>query len=104
MAIGPLLERRLTPLLQEALTDAPVVLLNGPRQAGKTPWPARSWPQASNTSASMTQPPCSRPGALLTSLQAPERPRRLGIARGQFAAPESIDGINPLIADLFEQS
>jgi predicted AAA+ superfamily ATPase len=36
MAIGPLLERRLTPLLQEALADTPVVLLNGPRQAGKT--------------------------------------------------------------------
>ncbi|PSB39462.1 ATP-binding protein [Aphanothece minutissima] len=36
MATGPLLERRLSPLLQEALTDTPVVLLNGPRQAGKT--------------------------------------------------------------------
>ena len=44
-----------------------------------------------------------RPVARLTSLQAPERPRRLGIARGQFVAPASIDAANPLIADLFEQ-
>ncbi len=41
--------------------------------------------------------------ARLTSLEAPERPCRLGMARGQFVAPESIDGANPLIADLFEQ-
>ncbi len=41
--------------------------------------------------------------ARLTSLQTPESPRRLDIARGQFVAPESIDGANPLIADLFEQ-
>ena len=44
-----------------------------------------------------------RPVARLTSLQTPERPRRLGIARGQFVAPESIDAANTLIADLFEQ-
>ncbi len=44
-----------------------------------------------------------RPVARLTSLQSPERPRRLGLARGQFVAPESIDVANPLIADLFEQ-
>jgi len=42
--------------------------------------------------------------ARLTSLKAPARPRRLGLARGQFVAPASIDGANPLIADLFEQS
>jgi predicted AAA+ superfamily ATPase len=35
MAEG-LLERRLTPRIQEALADTPVVLLNGPRQSGKT--------------------------------------------------------------------
>ena len=45
-----------------------------------------------------------RPVARLTSLKAPARPRRLGLARGQFVAPASIDGANPLIADLFEQS
>ena len=44
-----------------------------------------------------------RPVARLTSLQAPERPRLLGIARGQFVAPDSIDAANPLIADLFER-
>ena len=43
-----------------------------------------------------------RPVARLTSLQAPERPRRLGIARGQFVVPASIDAANPLIAELFE--
>jgi predicted AAA+ superfamily ATPase len=32
----PLFERRLLPLIHEALADTPVVLLNGPRQAGKT--------------------------------------------------------------------
>ena len=31
-----LVERRLAPLIQEALADTPVVLLNGPRQAGKS--------------------------------------------------------------------
>jgi antitoxin (DNA-binding transcriptional repressor) of toxin-antitoxin stability system len=44
-----------------------------------------------------------RPVARLTSLQAPRPPRRLGVARGSFHAPESIDGLNPQIADLFEQ-
>lgn len=44
-----------------------------------------------------------RPVARLTSLQSPAQPRRLGIARGQFVAPDSIDAANPLIADLFEQ-
>jgi prevent-host-death family protein len=44
-----------------------------------------------------------RPVARLTSLQSAERPRRLGIARGQFTAPDSIDAANPLIAELFEQ-
>jgi prevent-host-death family protein len=44
-----------------------------------------------------------RPVARLTSLQSAERPRRLGIARGQFTAPDSIDADNPLIAELFEQ-
>jgi hypothetical protein len=34
----------------------------------------------------------------------PERPRRLGVARGQFTVPESIDAANPLIAELFEQA
>ncbi|KAF0654260.1 toxin-antitoxin (TA) system antitoxin [Cyanobium sp. Copco_Reservoir_LC18] len=44
-----------------------------------------------------------RPVARLTSLQPPERPRRLGLARGRFVVPESIDAAHPLIADLFEQ-
>ncbi len=44
-----------------------------------------------------------RPVARLTSLQSPQRPRRLGLARGRFVAPESIDVANPLVADLFEQ-
>ena len=35
MAMG-LVERRLAPLIHEALADTPVVLLNGPRQAGKS--------------------------------------------------------------------
>lgn len=38
-----------------------------------------------------------RPVARLTSLQAPQRARRLGIARGQFVVPHSIDAANPLI-------
>lgn len=33
------------------------------------------------------------------SLQPPERPRRLGLARGQFVAPKSIDAANPLITN-----
>ena len=44
-----------------------------------------------------------RPVARLTGLQEPARPRRLGIARGQFVAPDSIDAANPLIAELFKQ-
>ena len=44
-----------------------------------------------------------RPVARLTALQGPARPRRLGVARGQFTVPESIDAANPLIAKLFEQ-
>ena len=44
-----------------------------------------------------------RPVARLTGLQAPPRPRRLGVARGRFTLPDSIDAPNLLIADLFEQ-
>jgi len=44
-----------------------------------------------------------RPVARLTALPGPERPRRFGVARGQFTVPESIDAANPLIAELFEQ-
>jgi prevent-host-death family protein len=44
-----------------------------------------------------------RPVARLTSLESEPRPRRLGLARDQFTAPESIDTSNPLIAELFEQ-
>jgi antitoxin (DNA-binding transcriptional repressor) of toxin-antitoxin stability system len=43
-----------------------------------------------------------RPVARLTGLKAPERPRRLGVARGQFTLPDSIDAANSLIAELFE--
>ena len=42
--------------------------------------------------------------ARLTALQGAVRPRRLGVARGQFTVPDSIDAANPLIAELFEQS
>jgi antitoxin (DNA-binding transcriptional repressor) of toxin-antitoxin stability system len=45
-----------------------------------------------------------RPVARLTGLKAPQPPRRLGVARGQFTLPDSIDAANPLIAELFEQS
>ena len=45
-----------------------------------------------------------RPVARLTALPGPDRPRRLGVARGQFTVPESIDAANPLIAELFEQA
>jgi antitoxin (DNA-binding transcriptional repressor) of toxin-antitoxin stability system len=45
-----------------------------------------------------------RPVARLTALPGPERPRRLGVARGQFRVPDSIDAANPLIAELFEQA
>lgn len=44
-----------------------------------------------------------RPLARLTSLASSPRPRRLGLAKGIVVAPDSIDGANPLIADLFEQ-
>jgi prevent-host-death family protein len=44
-----------------------------------------------------------RPVARLTSLEPEQRPRQLGLARGRFKAPESIDAANPLIAELFEQ-
>lgn len=44
-----------------------------------------------------------RPVARLTGLQAPPRPRRLGVARGRFSLPDSIDAANSQIADLFEQ-
>jgi antitoxin (DNA-binding transcriptional repressor) of toxin-antitoxin stability system len=43
-----------------------------------------------------------RPVARLTGLKAPQPPRRLGVARGQFTLPDSIDAANPLIAELFE--
>lgn len=45
-----------------------------------------------------------RPVARLSALAGPQRPRRLGVARGQFTVPESIDAANPLIAELFEQA
>jgi antitoxin (DNA-binding transcriptional repressor) of toxin-antitoxin stability system len=45
-----------------------------------------------------------RPVARLPALAGPQRPRRLGVARGQFTDPESIDAANPLIAELFEQA
>jgi antitoxin (DNA-binding transcriptional repressor) of toxin-antitoxin stability system len=32
-----------------------------------------------------------RPVARLTGLKAPQPPRRLGVARGQFTLPDSID-------------
>jgi hypothetical protein len=38
----------------------------------------------------------------ITALQGPERTSRLGVARGQFTVPDSIDAANPLIAELFE--
>jgi antitoxin (DNA-binding transcriptional repressor) of toxin-antitoxin stability system len=44
-----------------------------------------------------------RPVALLTALQEPARPRPLGVARGEFTVPDSIDAANLLIAKLFEQ-
>ena len=45
-----------------------------------------------------------RPVARLTALQEPARPRSLGVARGLFTVPESIDAANPLIAELFEKA
>ena len=44
-----------------------------------------------------------RPVARLTSLEPRRRPRRCGVAKGVFVAPESIDASNPLVAALFEQ-
>ena len=44
-----------------------------------------------------------RPIARLTSLEPTRHPRKLGVARGLFKAPDSINGSNPLIAELFEQ-
>ena len=44
-----------------------------------------------------------RPVARLTSLEPQRRPRQQGVAKGLFVAPESIDGANPLMAELFEQ-
>jgi antitoxin (DNA-binding transcriptional repressor) of toxin-antitoxin stability system len=48
--------------------------------------------------------PNGSPVARLTALVGPERPRRLGVARGQFTVLESIDAANPLTAELFEQA
>lgn len=42
-----------------------------------------------------------RPVARLTTLEPSRRRRRLGVARGQFTAPGSIDAANPQIAGLF---
>jgi predicted AAA+ superfamily ATPase len=36
LAAGPLFPRHLSPLIRQALADTPVVLVNGPRQSGKT--------------------------------------------------------------------
>ena len=43
------------------------------------------------------------PLARLTGLKPQRRPRRLGVAKGLFAAPNSMDAANPLLAELFEQ-
>jgi antitoxin (DNA-binding transcriptional repressor) of toxin-antitoxin stability system len=45
-----------------------------------------------------------RPVTRLTGLKAPERPRRLGVARGQLTLPDSIIAANPLIAKLSMQA
>ena len=42
-----------------------------------------------------------RPVARLTTLEPSQRRRRLGVARGQFTAPGSLDATNPQIAGLF---
>lgn len=34
--MGPYIERSVEPTLREALADSPVVVLNGPRQSGKS--------------------------------------------------------------------
>jgi prevent-host-death family protein len=44
-----------------------------------------------------------RPVARLTSLQPAVQQRRLGVAKGSFRVPASIDDDNPLILELFEQ-
>ena len=44
-----------------------------------------------------------RPVARLTSLISASPPRRLGVARGAWIAPDSIDDANPLIEALFER-
>lgn len=44
-----------------------------------------------------------RPVARLTSLISASPPRRLGVARGAWVAPDSIDDANPLIEALFER-
>lgn len=50
-----------------------------------------------------SRPSNGRPVERLIGLQEQARPRRLGIARGKFVAPDSIDAANPQIAELFEQ-
>ena len=42
-----------------------------------------------------------RPVARLTTLKPSQRRRRLGVARGQFTAPSSIDAATPQITELF---
>lgn len=44
-----------------------------------------------------------RPVARLTGLRVNRPARRIGVARGQFKQPESIDAANAEIAALFEQ-
>lgn len=44
-----------------------------------------------------------RPVARLTSLRPASPQRRLGVAKGCFTVPASIDAANPLIQELFEQ-
>ena len=44
-----------------------------------------------------------RPVARLTGLEPRRRPRRLGVAKGLFVAPASMDAANPLLVELFEQ-
>ena len=44
-----------------------------------------------------------RPVARLSSLRPASPQRRLGVAKGCFTMPASIDAANPLIQELFEQ-
>ncbi len=44
-----------------------------------------------------------RPIARLTQLEPSRQPRRLGLAKGVFVAPPSIDAANEELADWFEQ-